>query len=221
MSEFAVIFDSDGVILDTERLARQAFAEVTLENGFPYEDSHYLAFAGLTDTDLLDAVGQFYETPAPGRTFLDDQNGRYERMAAETPPEPIRDVERALASLEAGGVPMALATSASPEKVALNYRERQDIYRFFRAVVTEADVSRGKPDPEIFRTAAKALGYSPEACLVVEDTPNGVAAAKAAGCRAIAVATTFDPPRLTSADVILGSFQRFSIPLLRALMAPA
>jgi beta-phosphoglucomutase len=95
---------------------------------------------------------------------------------------------------------VALASSAAAIKVEHNLREVGLTFRSFEAVVDAKDVKLKKPHPDIFLTAAQRLGLRPAACLVVEDAVVGVEAAKAAGCRCLALTTSFPAERLTAAD---------------------
>ena len=110
-------------------------------------------------------------------------------------------------SLQKGGVPMAVATSATPENARLSL-SRAKMEGIFDIVITAADVANGKPDPEPYLKAAERLGVSATTCLVIEDSVSGIRSAKSAGAKCLALATTFPRESLSaeSPDWLVASF---------------
>ena len=122
-----------------------------------------------------------------------------------------------LAGLHAAGFRLALGSSAPPENVELVI-ERLELGRWLDAVVTGRDVTRGKPDPQVFLLAAERLGVPPARCVVIEDAPVGIAAARAAGMAAVALASTGRTREsLAAADLVIDRLDELSPERLRRL----
>lgn len=176
-----VIFDNDGVLVDSEPLANVILAGYLTELGHPtsYEDSlrDYMGSAVHRVHDLVrERTGQAlpaeFDAVLHARTFE-----AFEREL--TAVEGVQDV---LGALRADGVPYCVASSGSHERIRVGHR-RTGLDRWFddSVVFSAQDVGRGKPDPDLFLYAARRMGVAPERCVVVEDSRLGVAAALAAG----------------------------------------
>jgi HAD superfamily hydrolase (TIGR01509 family) len=121
-------------------------------------------------------------------------------------------------ALSAAGFRMAIGSSGPPENVALV----QEVFTGggkIDAVVTRADVTRGKPDPQVFLVAAERLGVPPASCAVVEDAVHGITAAQRAGMTAIALTGTLDRDALSAADAVVDSLRQLSPERIRALIS--
>jgi HAD superfamily hydrolase (TIGR01509 family) len=110
-----------------------------------------------------------------------------------------------LEELESAGIQKAIATSAPRANVDFTLRYTQT-EKYFRVILDEAFVTRGKPDPEIYLKTAAALGYTPAQCVVIEDSLSGVRAGKSAGCKVIGITTTHTPQELAETDLIIPDF---------------
>ncbi len=179
-----VIFDCDGVLVDSERLAVKIEVEVFAELGWqltPLEVAE--RFLGVSDADYVAMIeGEMGRELPEG--WLSGVNERL-RQAFEEKLEPVAGVEAALTALAAAGLECCVASSGRPEKIrhslALTGLSEHFGDRLFSAV----DVGRGKPAPDLFLHAAAVLGYHPSRCTVVEDSPIGLQAARAAGMAAV------------------------------------
>jgi HAD superfamily hydrolase (TIGR01509 family) len=193
-----VIFDMDGVLLDSEPFICKAATMMFAERGLAVKPEDFVPFVGAGENRYVGGVAEKYHFPVDieqvkKRTYeiyLDIIQGRL---------EPLPGAVEFIAACRTAGRRIALATSADRVKAEGNLREIQVPFSTFDAVVTGLDVTHRKPHPEIFLSAAKQLGLGPIACLVVEDAVNGVQAAKAAGCRCLALTTSFSQEVLTSA----------------------
>ena len=197
----AVIFDMDGVLVDSESLINAAAIAMFKERGLIVQPEDFLPFVGAGEDRYIGGVAAKYDFPldltaAKKRTYevyLDLVPARLEAFPG---------VHALLTSCRAAGLVIAVASSADKIKVNANLQKIGLPIKFWDAVVWGEDVQNKKPAPDIFLLAADRLGVNPNECTVVEDAVNGVQAAQAAGMRCIAVAHTFSADRLRRADLI-------------------
>jgi len=175
----AIIFDLDGTILDSEPWHKKAEIEAFKTFGIAITEADLLPWVGTTLPHMLGGI-------APGLTVD-------EFLAVEQPilagyisseMEAFEDAQRLVERLE---VPLALATSSMRWYVDATTERFPWLDSRFAVRRCQADISNGKPDPEIFLQVCEAMGFEPSRCLVIEDSPNGVAAGRAAGCKVVAV----------------------------------
>ncbi|HEV8308047.1 MAG TPA: HAD family phosphatase [Methylomirabilota bacterium] len=181
----AVIFDVDGVLADSEPLHLRATQEVLGPRGTSYTERDNRAFFGKTDAEMLRVLRILFDLPQPTTALVEARTAHLVALIrAEARPLPgVPAVPRALRE---AGLRLALA-SASPRQVIRAILDAVGLAETFEAVVSGEDVARGKPAPDGFLLAARRLGVEPAACLVVEDSRNGVLAAKAAGMAVAAI----------------------------------
>lgn len=187
----AVIFDMDGVLLDTERLYKQAAFVAAEAMGFEMTEEIHLKtvgvpgdIAGLIVQDGLGASFDYADFDLRWRQWM------HEALSHHVPLKPgVVDLVKAL---KAGGMPFAIATSTQRDPAERHLRDA-GIREHFEVLVTRDDVTNGKPHPEPFLTAAARLGVDPADCLAVEDSHNGIRAAHAAGMQVIMVPDLLDP----------------------------
>ena len=179
----AIIFDFDGVLVDSEPLRFRAGAQALAEVGVSLTWEQFLAtWFGRTDTaGLGDILGARFAAQGPG--VIARRNVLYEQALEAVPacPDAARLLPRIPLRIRA-----AVATGSRRLEVE-RILTHLGLARHFHALVTAEDYRRAKPDPDPFLTAARQLAVVPEACLVVEDSPAGVAAARAAGMPVVAV----------------------------------
>ncbi|MET8473164.1 HAD family hydrolase [Streptomyces sp. NPDC006422] len=195
-----VIFDNDGVLVDSEPISNTLLAGYLTELGHPtsYEDSlrDYMGAAmhRVHDT-VLERSGQ--RLP---EDFDDTFHARV-FAAFERELEPVDGVVEVLERLSADGVPYCVASSGSHERIRVGHR-KTGLDRFFgdERIFSSQDVGRGKPAPDLFLYAAERMGVPPERCVVVEDSPLGVQAAVAAGMDVYGFTAMTPAERLTGAD---------------------
>ncbi|WP_030174129.1 HAD family hydrolase [Streptomyces sp. NRRL S-813] len=176
-----VIFDNDGVLVDSEPISNRLLAAYLTELGHPtsYEDSirDYMGSAMHRVHDLV--------LERTGRRLPDDFDDVFHARvfaAFERELKPVAGVTGVLEKLTADGVPYCVASSGSHERIRVGHRTT-GLDRWFEEerIFSSQDVGRGKPAPDLFLYAAGRMGVEPERCLVVEDSPLGVEAAVAAG----------------------------------------
>lgn len=175
-----VIFDCDGVLVDSEPLAVAEWAQTMEELGLPIgADRIYRDFLGRSVMAMVDAAERDYATDLRPTlpAFADRLEATFRKRLT-----PIPGMEEALAALDK---PRAVASSSGPERIKLSLG-LTGLDRFFGShVYSSTMVARGKPAPDLFLFAAEKIGVPPEECVVIEDSPAGITAAQAAGMRVI------------------------------------
>ncbi|MEU5077395.1 HAD family hydrolase [Streptomyces asoensis] len=199
-----VIFDNDGVLVDSEPISNRLLAAYLTELGHPtsYEDSirDYMGSAMHRIHDLVqERTGQ--RLPAD----FDDTFHRRVFAAFEAELEPVEGAVDVLAKLAADGVPYCVASSGSHERIRVGHH-KTGLDRFFddARIFSSQDVGKGKPAPDLFLHAARRMGVAPERCAVVEDSPLGVRAAVAAGM------DVYGFTAMTPGDRLVGATRLFS-----------
>jgi HAD superfamily hydrolase (TIGR01509 family) len=212
----AVIFDMDGVIADSEPIHILAEKELFLPYDVLLSDEELHGFMGTGIESMLKKLVDAYAVQVnPIKLYEKHKANLLKRMQNGLLPIPgSLELIRRLADF---GILLGLATSSFRDMVRL-VLQKFGIENCFHAVVTVDDISRSKPDPEIFLATADRLGVSPHGCLVVEDSTNGVLAAKAAGMTCIGfVSPNSRNQNLESADVIVDSMEAIKPELLLSL----
>jgi HAD superfamily hydrolase (TIGR01509 family) len=196
MSAFdLVIFDCDGVLVDSERIANQVFCDMLNELGLPVSlQDMFEHFVGLSMPQCVELVTKMHGKCPPG-SFIDELR---QRTASELKERvtPMPGIEQALGNLT---IPSCVASSGDHEKIRLTLRATGLLTRFEGRIFSVVDVAKPKPAPDVFLLAAGQLGVAPARCAVVEDTPTGVRAAVAAGMRAFGFAANTPAHRLMDA----------------------
>lgn len=180
LEKFAVLFDMDGLMLDTERMAKKAWTRALGESRYQLDDVVYLRMVGRT---ALDAQGVLAEVFGPDLPYQDLYSLRqaYYEEDIELNGVPIKQgLLELLDFLEEHAVPKAIASSTS-SLFALRKLERAGIAHRFQTIVCGDQVSRGKPAPDLFLEAARQIGFPPDRCIVLEDSEAGIRAGHAAG----------------------------------------
>jgi beta-phosphoglucomutase len=183
----AVIFDMDGVLVLSGPAHWDAWRDTAAAHGRPISHAEFLGFNGMTNQDICTRLWGSRATPEFIATIADRKERAYrDAVRAQVPLAPgCHDL---LSALHAHGVQMAVGSSGPQENVEL-VLEAGGIRPFFGAVVHAGLVQRGKPAPDIFLAAADLLRVPPARCVVLEDAPNGIQAALAAGMRVLGLAT--------------------------------
>jgi HAD superfamily hydrolase (TIGR01509 family) len=181
----AVIFDMDGVLIDSEPIHLEATRVVLADLGIDYVPDPDENFCGCTDWDVFHALRTRYALEPDENALASVWIARTVELLSQ-PLVPMAGVPEVLHTLRQSGLRLALASSSAPSIIAatLTGLGLRDVFEF---TVSGHDVGRGKPAPDIFVEAARRLGLGPDALLVVEDSSNGLLAAIAAGIRCVAV----------------------------------
>lgn len=187
-----VVFDVDGVLFDTERLMHRVWQEVGAELGCPQVGVDYLEFVGQNRADIFAKMLRFYGPDFPKEQFMSLCSQRLQDRL-ERDGVPIKPgVAELFAFLRGRGIPIAIATSTAAVRTKRRM-EMTGLNRFLSGMVTGDQVTRGKPDPEIYLLACQALGTDPARTLAVEDSRNGILSAHAAGMPTVMVPDMIPP----------------------------
>ena len=201
----ALIFDLDGVLLDSEQVWNRAKEELVRERGGHWRDQAARDMMGMSSPEwsayLRDELGVELE---PGE-ISDDVVARVERIYRES--LPVLDGAAEAVERLAGRWPLGLASSSNREIIDL-FLELSGLSERFAVTISSEEVARGKPAPDVYLEAARRLGAKPAACVAIEDSENGIRAARAAGMRVLALPNPHYPPdaeALAEADEVIGS----------------
>jgi beta-phosphoglucomutase family hydrolase len=213
-----LLFDMDGVLVNNLEVHREAFAEFFRSYGVERSFDELSRVFGKGNDDIMgELMPQEIVERVGIRELGHEKEAIYREIYAPTiTPQP--GLVELLEALKGKG--MLCAVGSSGYRLNVNFvLERCNIEPYFAAIVAGDEVTRCKPDPEIYLTAAAKLGLRAEECIVFEDAEAGIEAAKRAGMRVVALATTFSREFLqqTDADYIIDDFRDINIELLRSI----
>jgi len=189
---FAVIFDLDGVLIDSHDQHRESWFALAQEIGLPLSDEQFKRSFGMRNEMCIPEVFRWAEKHEGDQIqqWGDRKEELYRELLASGGLHPLPGVVALLESLVDAGIPFGLGSSTSVKNIAVCFATT-GLDKFFGSQYTGAeDVSRGKPHPDVFLEAARKLGVAPETCVVIEDAHVGVEAAVAGGMKVVAVTTT-------------------------------
>ena len=181
-----VLSDMDGVILDSEKLYVRFWCEAGRACGFPMEREHALGIRSMARPYAIEKLQGWF---GKGFDYDEVRGRRIELMDAYVAVhgiEPKPGAELLLSYLKENGIKVALAT-ATAKPLAEKYLGRVGLLKYFDAVASAKQVAHGKPAPDIYIYAAAQLGLKPGDCIALEDSPNGIRSAHAAGCKTVMV----------------------------------
>jgi HAD superfamily hydrolase (TIGR01509 family) len=203
----AVVFDLDGVLLDSEQVWDEVREELARERGGRWHERAQRDMMGMSSTEwsryMHDVIG-LREPPEEISAEVVRRMGERYRDGLPLLPGAVEAVERLAARW-----PLGLASSSNRPLIDL-VLDVSGLGRLFRATVSSEEVARGKPAPDVFLEAARRLGVAPGRCAVVEDSANGILAGRAAGMLVVAIPNLHFPPgdeALEAADVVLESLE--------------
>jgi beta-phosphoglucomutase family hydrolase len=215
MSSKALIWDLDGVIADTALFHFRAWQRVAGDRGIAFTDADFRQTFGKRNPEII--AEKFGQVPPQEADEIARTKEAIFRRIAKQSIKPFPGVLSLLLSVRAAGWSTALASSTPPENIRLILASLE-ISGLFDAVVSSADVERGKPDPEGFLLAAERLGVAPDDCVVIEDAVAGVAAAKNASMKCIAVTNTHPAEKLAEADKVVDTLEGITPEAVESLL---
>ena len=213
-----VIFDMDGVIIDTEPLHHHAFTQHFAKLGIDVSDEKYATFLGSSTRNVYQQLRQDYNLPEDVETLMQGKRLFFNKAFDEDPGlDLLPGVRPLIEDLHQHGVQLVLASSASKATIARVFN-RFGLAPYFSHVLSGEDFAQSKPNPAIFLQAA-ALAETPVGeCIVIEDSANGVAAAKASGIYCVGYASPHSALQdLSCADLVIQDFSELSAERIQAL----
>ncbi len=211
----AVIFDLDGVIIDSKKHHFAAWKMFWAKRGVKHTKQDFLKHEGLPSSGVLIAMqGELGKRISRSEAkMLAKEKGGYYRQVAKGRLKPGKGARKLLSALRKAGIKTAIATACS--KTNMDFAMRQiNLGKYFGALLCSSDVKHGKPSPDVFLKAAMKLGVKPQSCAAIEDSNHGIAAAKRAGMKCIAVATTHKAENLKGADLVMKNLTRITLPVI-------
>lgn len=213
----AVIFDMDGVLVDTEPLHARIASRTAREAGLALEPSDFDRYVGIPDREMWADIRRRFPTGERGADLERRQRALTLAEFGADPPEPVAGIPELLEELTRAGVALGLASSSERELIE-RILEGTGLRRFFRVVAGRDEVARGKPAPDLYLTVCRQLGIDSRRATAIEDSVPGLEAAAGAGCRTVAYAPggPTHAPNFTP-DLTVASFNRIERERILAL----
>jgi beta-phosphoglucomutase len=199
-----VLFDMDGVLVNSEPFICKAAMMMFSELGTEVLPEDFIPFTGMGENRYIGGVAEKYGISVDIEKVKARTYEIYEEIV-KGQLAPLPGSHEFILKCRNKGFRLALATSADRTKMEVNLRETGLSGDTFDTIITGLDISRKKPFPDIYIKAAEMLNLKPADCLVVEDAVSGIKAGKSAGCRCLAVTSSFDAEELKNADWICNS----------------
>ncbi len=213
----AVIWDLDGVIVDSSKQHRQSWQLLAAETGVAFTDEDFWATFGRSNAAIIPLHWGAQLTPAQIDDLANRKEVYFRDILRQEGLQALPGALELMQEAKAAGLKQSLASSTPVENIKV-VSELLGLERWLDAFVSGDRLPRGKPAPDVFLLAAKTLGVEPARSVVIEDAPAGVAAAKAAAMRCLAVTTSHPAAALAAADRIVASLADIHVEDLQALM---
>lgn len=215
--KLGVIFDMDGVLVDSAEAHFQAWTRLSDEISVPFSRDEFEESFGMHNRQILHRWLAHRTLTGERIEAYSAKKEAYYRDVARGCLQPIPGAVALVQGLRQTGFRLAVGSSGPKENVDLAL-ETLGVADAFQAFSTGDDVERGKPHPEVFLKAAERLGLHPGRCLVIEDAPQGIEAGLAAGTRVVAVCTSRPPEELRDAHLVVRSPSDLSVNVIRRLL---
>ncbi len=218
----AVLFDMDGVIVDTEPLHRKAYFQMFFDVNITVSEDLYASFTGQSTFSICEQLVSHFNLPVSAHTLVDIKRDHFKYLFEHDKSLSLIDgVLELIKDYHTNGMTLVLASSASMDNINRIFK-RFDLDQYFKAKISGADLEASKPDPEIFIKAAELSEQKPNDCFVIEDSTNGIKAAKAAKLFCIAYKSPHSKGQdYNKADIIISDFNEINYNKLKALSHPS
>ena len=216
MKDFAVIFDMDGVLIDSNPYHKKALIQFCQSHGYNLTEEELRArIYGRTNKDWITNLFNGKVTQEELERYADEKEALF-RQLYDGFVKPVAGLVPFLELLESHDITKAIATSAPRANVDFTLQQT-DMENFFTTILDDSYVEHGKPDPEIYLKTASAIHYDPENCVVIEDSLSGVMSAKRAGAKVIGITTTHSKGELNNTDLVIDDFTSLNIKIIESL----
>ncbi len=211
--KFGVIFDMDGVIIDSNPYHKRAWKTFCMEHGIMLsdEDMEEKVF-GRTGVEALSILFDNKLTQEEIAKYVKEIDANY-RVSFAKDIKPLLGLIDFLDNLKSNNVTCAIATSAPTENVDF-VMEKTGVRDYYKVIVDNTGIEKSKPNPEIYLKTANLLGISPENCIVFEDSMSGIQAAQNAGMKVIGISTTHTKEELAHTDYVAEDFNEINLSIL-------
>jgi beta-phosphoglucomutase family hydrolase len=209
-SVHGAIFDWDGVIINSAAHHEESWERLAKETGKALPKDHFKRGFGMKNEVIIPELLGWTSNPAEVGVLSLRKEAIYRDVVRSRGIAALPGVKAWLRTLREAGIPRVIASSTHRENITTTL-EVLGLGDFFTAIVSAEDVKRGKPDPEVFLTAAARIGVEPREGIVFEDALVGITAARAAGMRVVAVATTEPKEKLAHADWVVARLDELSV----------
>lgn len=207
----AFIFDMDGVIIDSEPIHLEIDLETAKHFGIGLTKEEIDQYVGMTNPEMWGIIKKKYNLSPPAEEIVNVQMEKKLKLMDTLDIDPISGIPELLEELRSHRITVGLASS-SPMVFIEKVLEKFGIRHYFSCVISGEEMARGKPAPDIYLEASKVLDIPPEQCMVLEDSRNGVMAAKSAGMRCIGFANPNSGSQdLSAADVVVKSIHDIKV----------
>lgn len=215
--DFGVIFDWDGVIIDSMEHHRESWARTAREGNLALKEGFFEDAFGRKNEYIIPQMLGWSSNPEEIKGLSNKKEEHFRTIMLEKGVKPVAGVVNFINELCSAHIPCAVGSSTDRINIetALGQLPFKD---FFKTIVTAEDVHHGKPDPEVFLICASRLGIEPRYCVVIEDAVAGVEAAHRGGMKAIAVPTTRSKKALQHADLVVDRLDELSLADLTSLL---
>lgn len=211
----AVLFDMDGVIVDTEPLHHKAYFGMFEHYQIEVSEKQYQTFTGQSTINVCRQLCDFFQLPNPPQELVDKKRSIFKKLFKEDPDlDLITGVKDLIQNYYDAGLTLVLASSASMGTIDSVF-ERFGLNPYFIDKLSGADLKASKPHPEIFQKAAQSSGFPIENCMVIEDSTSGIKAAKAASIFCVAFKSPHSKNQdYSKADKVITNFTEINYPLI-------
>ncbi len=214
---WGALFDWDGVVIDSSRQHELSWEQLAREEDLALPADHFHRGFGRKNTWIIPNILGWADEPSEIARLGERKEWLYREILKAEGIEPLPGVKPLLESLREAAVPRAVGSS-TPRVNIETILGLLGLEGIFDVIVAAEDVRQGKPDPEVFLKGAAAIKCEPARCIVFEDMPVGLQAARAGGMKAVAVTTSKPRDELTAADRIVDSFEELTLPDLQSLV---
>ena len=214
----AVIFDMDGVIIDSEPFHWEVNKKIFKILGLRVSKKDYKKYIGTSNTNMWTDLKSQYHLPQSLKKLVDMQGSGNVDFLRENQFGPIEGISALLSELKKKSIDIALASSSPSVAIAIVLKKFH-FEKYFSVVVSGEDFKKSKPAPDIFLKTARLLRVSPAHCVVIEDSTHGIAAARAAGMKAIGFANknSWDQD-LSRADLVIDDLRKLNVERIRGII---
>lgn len=216
-NDFGVIFDLDGVLVDTGEFHKHSWYDLAKKENLNMSDEFFYRTFGMQNYQIIPMMTDRDLSPQQVEQWSLWKEQRY-RELIDGKLKPLDGVEPLIVDLKSNGFRLAVGSSAPDENVKFILKGA-GLYDYFDTFVSGDDISNGKPAPDTFLKAAEKLSLPPHRCVVIEDALHGIEAAQTAGIPVIAITTTKPRSLLTHADIVVDCMTELSAQDFKKLLA--